>query len=249
MGIGDEIMMAGEARRRAQGRPRRFLMLDKHGGPKWHFVWEGNPNVARPGEAHDETLAYSSGKRPYIADVKPERYIFREYSPAPAFIKLTPRAQQLARQVAGAVVFNPSIKKKASPNKDWGLERWKELIKRCPELRWICIGEQAMPRIRGAEYIPTPEFWDAVGAVSGARAVVVHEGALHHVAASFGTPAVVIRGGFISPRVTGYAGQSSLYVESDAWPVGCGMRTPCGHCRGAMGEITPALPRRRSENF
>jgi ADP-heptose:LPS heptosyltransferase len=240
MGIGDELMMAGEARRLAAGRGHRYRMLDKRGQPKWHWVWEGNPNIARLDEPHDGEIGYSNALRPYIATLTPARYTFRDYRPHPAELRLTPRARALAEHARGAIVFNPSVKERAPVNKDWGLQRWKALLARGVGLRWIQIGEPGRsPRLRGADFIPTADFFDACGVMSGAAAVVVHEGALHHAAAALGVPAVVIRGGFISPRVTGYAGQVDFYVEDERYPLGCGNRLPCPHCAEAMEAVKP----------
>jgi hypothetical protein len=80
---------------------------------------------------------------------------------------------------------------------------------------------------------------DAAAVIARAQAVVVPEGGLHHTAAVFGTPAVVIYGGFISPEVTGYAGQTAMYAKSDEHPLGCGWRVPCTHCQQAMASIVP----------
>jgi hypothetical protein len=56
------------------------------------------------------------------------------------------------------------------------------------------------------------------------------------IAAALGIPTVVLRGGFISPRVTGYEGQTDFFVGED---LGCGMRVPCQHCHAAMARIKP----------
>lgn len=232
-------MMAGEARRQAAGSAKRYQVLDKHGLPKWHAIWQGHPNIATPGEPYHERLSgYFNRLRPYLESTTPQRYLFRPYEPAPAPLYLDERARSLAARARGAIVFNPTIKMRASPNKAWGLGRWKALIARGIGLKWIQVGEVNV-ELRGAEYVPTPTFLEACGVLSGARAAVLHEGALHHAAAALGVPAVVIRGGFISPRVTGYAGQKDLYVEDARWPLGCGHREACKHCAAAMESITP----------
>ena len=245
MGIGDEIMAAGEARRAANGTARRYIMTDKRGTPKWHWVWEGNPNIAVPGERADGTIGYVNGRRPYVVDETALTRTFRAYQPAPAIIRLTERALEIKAHVAGGVVFNPTIKYKAPQNKDWGLDRWRQLVQENRDIRWIQVAEQSQPRVRGAEQIITSDFFQACGALAGAAAAVVHEGALHHAAAAYSTPTVVIRGGYISPRVTGYAGQVDLYIEDPDCPefaeLGCGTRVACPHCAAAMERITPAL--------
>ncbi len=238
MGIGDELMMAGEALRQAAGTARRYRMLDKHGSPRWHFVWDGNPNIARPGQPFDGEVGYVNRCRPYMVGATQERYTFREYAPEPALIQLSAAALSFAKKTEGAIVFNATIKERASPNKQWPLQYWQQLVSLGREFRWVQIGDRC-PAISGAENIYTPVFWDACGALAGADALVLHEGALHHAAAALRRPAVVIRGGFISPKVTGYAGQVDLYVDDPQRPLGCGMRVPCPHCAAAMASIKP----------
>lgn len=232
-------MRAGEAGRRAALVPgSRYRMLDKAGSPMWHFAWEGNPHVARPGEKYDGEIGFVNGVREYIASHTKQQYTFREHRPTPAYIWPGHLSRDLAARAAGAIVFNPTIKLRAPPNKQW--DGWKSLLSAGASFRWIRIGEaDSGPRYGGADFIQTRNFWDACSVMSGARAVVCHEGALHHGAAALGVPCVVIRGGFIGPRVTGYEGQADLYVEDERYPLGCGMRVPCEHCREAMQSITP----------
>jgi ADP-heptose:LPS heptosyltransferase len=72
--------------------------------------------------------------------------------------------------------------------------------------------------------------------LANAKACVLPEGAMHHACAALNTPAVVIYGGYISPAVTGYDTQTSLFTGGD---LGCGMRHPCRHCDRAMASIKP----------
>lgn len=239
MGIGDEIMMGGEARRRAAGTARRYRMLDKRGQPRWHFVWEGNPHVARPGQPFDGEIGYVDGRRPYLAEVRPDRYRFREYQPAPGILDLSGRDPAASALAEGAVVFNPCIKPRAPVNKAWPRAAWEALVAARPGIRWVQLCQPGDAVIAGAVALETPHFLDAALAIRRAACLICHEGALHHAAAAVGTPAIVIRGGFISPRVTGYDGQVDFYVEHREHPLGCGWRVPCRHCRDAMASITP----------
>lgn len=225
-------MVAGEAGRRATLAPgTRYLALDKFDRPHWEPLFEGNPHMARPGEPHDGTIGYVNGTRAYIAHLAKERYTFREYEPHPAVI-VVPKQSSVGH---GRVVFNPTVKPRAPINKQWA--GWSRLIADNPEIHWLQIGE-AGPFVKDAEFIRTPTLWDALAVIAGADAVVCHEGALHHAAAGLDVPCVVIRGGFISPKVTGYAGQADLFVYDERYPLGCGMRLPCEHCREAMASIS-----------
>lgn len=242
MGIGDWMMVSGEAAHLAKLAPgTRYLALSKRGAPYWDAIFEGNAAMARPGEPHDGTIGFTENRtRAYLLSESKTRRYFREYEPHPAVIALPPRSRELARRAEGCVVINPTIKAGAPVNKQWPIEYWNALVSRNRDIRWLQIGESG-PHIGGAERLRTGDIFDALGAVSGALAVVCHEGALHHAAAALRVPCAVIRGGFISSRVTGYEGQADLYVEDERYPLGCGMRVPCEHCRDAMLSITPTM--------
>ena len=78
MGYGDEIMAAGEAKRLQDvGDPRPVAILDRHGRPRWHGLWEGNPRIARPGDvAHGldvQRIVNGPRCRPYVDYARMER--------------------------------------------------------------------------------------------------------------------------------------------------------------------------------
>lgn len=241
MGIGDELMLAGLARDRAGGdRALRFHSLDKGGSPRWFHVWDICEHMARPGEhAAGAIPGFTDRLRHYCSGLTKERYTWRAYRPVAAALRLPEHARRRAGLGHGAVVFNPTIKHKAPLSKDWGIERWQRLISLKSGIRWVQIGPPPLPRMRGALAVVTSDFAEACAIMSGARAVVVHEGALHHAAAALGVPAVVIRGGFISDEVTGYEGQRSFFSRSEQFPLGCGLRGRCEHCAAAMASIAP----------
>lgn len=240
MGIGDELMAAGEAAKRAAGdRAKRYGMLDRYGRPKAHFIWDNCDFVARAGAPNDGDVGYVNGMRPYIAGKEHNRWVWREYEPYPAALRIPEHLKHLRAHSEGKIVFHPGIKPKASPNKQWGMARWRSLISRSEKRGWLQLCEPGVEKVSGAEHYPCGSFYDAVALLSGAKAAVLHEGALHHAAASLGVPAVVLFGGYISPRVTGYDGQKSLFLHTEQHPLGCGWRVPCEHCAHAMATFTP----------
>lgn len=60
------------------------------------------------------------------------------------------------------------------------------------------------------------------------------EGGMHHGSAAVGIPAVVLFGGFIHPRTTGYESHANIFTGGRA----CGSIKPCAHCRQAMLAIS-----------
>jgi hypothetical protein len=84
---------------------------------------------------------------------------------------------------------------------------------------------------------PIQEF---VRLIAGARAVVCIEGGVSHVAKAVGTPAVVIFGGFASPRWSGYEDQVNITNKKECSY--CYNPDPCVNSvdRACMKEILPA---------
>lgn len=238
MGIGDEIMVTGEVRRLAR-KGDRFAIWDRKRIPshRWHPIWAHNPYIAPPGEWYNRTLENCGGLRPYIESKSSDRWCWKEFTPTAGELYLTPQEIRYADYGGGAVVINPTIKPGASPNKFW--PHWQALVDRAPHIRWLQLLQPGTRALHGVETVFTPDFRHACGVMLGARAAVLHEGGLHHAAAALSLPAVVIYGGFISPACTGYNTHRNLFVPSNSYPLGCGMRRLCAHCQRAMDSLTP----------
>lgn len=241
MGMGDDLMVTAAARA-AQSRDPRRIRITKHGRVQWGPVYERNPRLARPEEEGDfQELAVldRAGNRPYHTGKTPERW---HYNPAfraePGELYFAPSEQKYGARFAGYVLIEPHIKPGASPNKQWGWDRWIRLAQiitaaRIPVAQLSPAGTRAIP---GIETIQPGGFRLACSALAAARAAVLPEGGLHHAAAALRVPAVVIFGGFTPVELTGYAGHVNLGVGvQDA----CGMRRPCPHCEAVMAGITP----------
>jgi ADP-heptose:LPS heptosyltransferase len=242
VGIGDEIMVTGEVKRRAGSTRKRFAIRDPRTTTKWHRwhdIWQGNSRIARPGEPFEEFLDNFGGWRPYIAGKSQTQWKWRPYVPEPGEIFLTDEDLSISRAAMGTIVIQPTIKPGASPNKNWGLVRWQELVDARPDIPWLQIGAGGERRLRGVDFLQTNTFREACGVLTRAQGAVLHEGGLHHAAAALGVKAVVIFGSYIGPRCTGYASHRNIFVDSGAYPLGCGMRVTCPHCSQGMKAITP----------
>jgi hypothetical protein len=251
MGWGDEIMLTAEARRLQAKDPRRVAVRNRNGLARWHPIWEGNPRLVRPGEFQGRIPAPTDeiqlldnfpGRRPYLDYSKfhnrdhSQPLVFRrEFRVEPGEIYLTPAERELGELARGRIVIEPNIKPGASPNKDWGFERWEALKRELWGEKLLQIGQPGVRTLEGVRFVATTDVRQAAGVLSGAALLISPEGGLHHAAAALGVPAVVIFGGFISPATTGYDGHTNLYAGGDP----CGMRIPCSHCRRAMAAIRP----------
>lgn len=237
IGAGDEFIVTGQVRELQKSDPRKVRI--EYERVRWHPLWDHNPRIAMPHETGDfqSFRPRQNGLRPYCAEKSPQRWRWKAWRPPVGEIYLSRDERAFGDVNAGHVVIEPNIKGSASPNKRWPWDRWLLLIERMCSAGIVPVqlGPRDTVRIPGARFVETRGIRQAAAVLSRARAAVLTEGALHHIAAGVGCPAVVIFGGYISPEVTGYDSQVNLFTGHG---LGCGMRTPCECCERAMDAIT-----------
>lgn len=239
MGWGDEIIVTGQARLLQQQNPGKVVVYDRAGRIRWHEIWRNNPRIVSPADRphRPQMLINGPGVRPYIAAKTPERWTWKDWACPVGEIHFSAGELAFAAQHSPGVVIEPVLKAKASPNKDWGRANWTALaaLLRAAGMEPCQIGPPGTQLLPGVRLIEAPGFREACAVLARARAAVLPEGGLHHAAAALGVKTVVIFGGYISPRQTGYDSQVNLFTGGTA----CGMRTPCRHCAQAMAAIAP----------
>ena len=201
-------------------------------------VFRNNPKIVHPFSKEGvEFWGRVNGLRPYCVEKTATRWRWREYKPIIGELYLEQAETEFAETLSLDVVLEPNVKGGASPNKDWGWVRWEELARLLFKegLHPAHLGPQGTKRLNCARFVETRTFRQACAALTKAKVAVLHEGGLHHAAAVAGVPAVVLYGGFISPRQTGYDSQVNLFTGGEP----CGWRTRCAHCDSAMAKITP----------
>lgn len=249
MGMGDEIMAAGQAMRLSQQCGMKVAICDRHGKVRWHDLWQGNPFIATPDDIANgltplEQIRNGEGCRPYIqypftaqrgmrfTNWRAREHVGRLYLTD----EERDRGERLRAEIGPYLVMEPDVKPSTTPNKGWGKERFAAVVQALPDLTFV--------RVHGAECAPFPPvrniqtrvFREACGILAASEGYVGTEGGFHHAAAALGKPAVVIFGGFISPKTTGYDTHVNLVDKGPMSP--CGRWRPCSHCARAMAGIT-----------
>jgi ADP-heptose:LPS heptosyltransferase len=241
MGWGDELMVTGQVRVMQETDPRRVRV--QYERQRWHESWNHNPRIAGFDEQGDFQILRprDDWRRPYTESKGPTQWRWKAWSPPRGELYLTNEERAFGERYAGRVIVEPNIKPGASPNKQWGWTRWNKLVWLLghENIRVTQLGTGGIPELEGVEFIDTGSMRLAAAVIAQAKACVLPEGGLHHVAAVFRTPAVVIFGGYIAPSVTGYDDQVNLFAGGEEHPLGCGMRVPCKHCEAAMASISP----------
>lgn len=159
------------------------------------------------GGAIDGRMAFQLLKR---------KYWKQNYHATPAPIVLTDEERLIGDVLTShdqrtVVLVEPNIKPGAAENKRWPFRRYQQVVK---ALKNRCVFVQmSRPMLDGPVPIPAMPIRSALGVVSAVDAYLGAEGGLHHAAAAFCKPAVVVFGGYINPRVTGYEFHRNLWVE------------------------------------
>lgn len=240
MGMGDDLMLTGEARELRKADPRKVAA--RHGGGfRTSPVFLNNPHMATPAEIAAGAVQWldeNAGRR-YRASETAERREWTTIGPTRGDLFFAAAERAFAAAALSGrplpIVVEPNLKPRATPNKDWGFERWQALVDLAPTYPWLQMGAPGSRRLARVRFLETPSFRLAAAVLEQSIAAVLPEGGLHHAAAAVRTPAVVIFGGYISPAQTGYAEHVNVFTGGEP----CGRRLPCQHCRDAMARIAP----------
>jgi hypothetical protein len=248
MGAGDEIMAAGQAEHLYRDLNMPVAICDRRGNVRWDSMWEGNPAIASPayvasGQPYAQ-ITNGVGCRPYIRyPFTAERGMgFTNWKARDCIgrIYLTKaelnRGEVIRDEVGPFLLLEPDVKPLSTTNKAWGLDRYRQLVERLPDVTFIRAHGDECQHFDGVRNIRTQTFREACGVLAASVGYVGNEGGFHHAAAALKKPAVVVFGGFISPKTTGYPTHVNLYDSGTMSP--CGRWKPCDHCAEAMAQIT-----------
>lgn len=252
MGIGDEIIATRHAAEMYNPDHRPVRITDANMNVRQHDVWLHNHKIDMACKKPNHlTMQFNSSCRPYInyKECTLDRWSFNSnYSVKPGEIYLSDEEKEKASKLGDYVIIEPTVKGPLQINKSWPIRYWEELVQRT-DIPFVQLhykhNQTRLDELRVSHiFIGNIREWLIY--VSHAIAVVTTDGGLHHTAAAFRIPAVVLFSGFISPSIMGYEGighvnlcydnaHNKLVFES------CGLRTKCQYCEIAMNNIKPSL--------
>lgn len=236
MGLGDELLASGAARKLSKSGKAKILIVGGDGRVRWSDLWAGLPYITTKRTDGVVRMINGGGVRPYILRKTPERWMWQPYKPTPAQIVFTPAELAFAEPYRGMIMIEPAVKNIGHMNKAWFDVRWQEVAARAPIAIVQCMPPSIGIFLNGATFAHTPTFRHACAVLSVCKAFIGTEGGLGHAAAAVGTPAVILWSEFISPDITGYDLPTMINIRHAG--KACGMRTNCPGCRKSMEAIT-----------
>lgn len=238
MGFGDALLGTGIARKARQKHPGRPIAIGDGNQIEWiDEIHRGNPALTKEVVPSCIWVHCHKGYRPYVDNERSskERLVWkRDFKADPGEIFLGPQEIERWAPFKGFVYIEPNIKGWLGPNKDWGFDRWQEVVDLMPEVRWV---QGPGRKLKGVTQAETASFRDACALLANCSMFVGTDGGLHHASAALEKRAVVVWGGFTHPRNLGYDTHINLHAGVEP----CGNLKACEHCRKAMEKIKPAM--------
>lgn len=247
MGYGDEIIGSGLARKAVK--ENKLIAFGNGKTIIWSSqareIYQNNPCVAPPGSEvrgtnNLEWINWYPGQRGY-GTVKSGRWIFKDFECPRGEIFFSESELRFgnANSPKPFVVVEPRVKLLgacAGENKQWPIDRYEVVAKEIRNIGFEVVqlvpaGKE--PLLANAEVIKTENFRLALSVLKNATLYIGPEGGLHHGAAAVGVPAVVIFGGFNTPKSTGYNFHENIAVGEP-----CGSINKCSHCAKIMKSIS-----------
>lgn len=214
------LLAAGQARiiHEATGHKVRIGNPDS-GNVKWFELYDYIPYLSREGiwwKDHKGFRGYMSHYTTIPDGRILQLFYNMQYRAVPAVIDIDAEPNDY-------IIIEPSKKDTAPSAKLW--HGYQELVDRF-DGKFVQLNQDTLD---GVERLDTT-LTEAARLMKGCRAYVGTEGFLHHLAAAFDKPAVVLMGAFVPPTVLGYPGQINLCVDDPR---------ELGHCAhvGAMSLI------------
>jgi hypothetical protein len=161
-------------------------------------------------------------------------------------IALRPRLFLTAREIASGRLAGRQIAIQSTGlgarlsmrNKEWGVERFQEVVSRSPgDYRFVQIGAAGDPRLDGAIDARGGSIRTAASILAGSACFVGLVGFPMHLARAVDCRAVIVYGGREAPWQSGYTGNENLYTPVPCSP--CWLWNRCEHDRKCLTAIGP----------
>jgi len=115
-----------------------------------------------------------------------------------------------------------------TPNKEWAVERYQEVVRRSPWITWVQFGPRRdLPLDGVVDLRGKTDIRELLYVVRQSRGVLGGEGFPNHAAAAFGVPSIVIFSGFSHVELAKYRNTIPLVRQPQVECAPCWKLKPC----------------------
>ena len=265
MGYGDSIMVTGIAKNVKKKFPDYQIVVGDRKKLLSYYdpmIFVNNPNiVADPDiDLSKKTIWIEEfqGKRSYVNNADKDKFYWNEkYRAAQGELYFSDDeinfAQSMYKKIGKhkssefqkKIIFiepsrNTTHKNAESnngeENKKWELKKWQEVVNYFKHEILFVQSTYENCDILDEVYNFVLNFREACALMSLCDFYLGWEGGFSHAAAALNKKAVVLFGGYIHPKTTGYNFHQNIYIDIEGSP--CGMRKYCEHCEKCRKLIT-----------
>jgi len=259
MGYGDALMATGEVRILRKKNPDAKFIIGDGKRSYWNEMFDNNPYIIRGGEAHKYNnirwIKNYEHNRPYrlYGDKLPkDNYNWNlNHNAKRGEIFFSKQEIDFGKKIINQIkektyrkkiiFIEPNVKiRRGYENRDWGTNNWQAVVNKLKEnFVFVQTTYEDKKRLENCINLDGVNFRSAVALLSMCDFFIGTEGGMHHAAAATLRKGVVIFGGFITPKITGYDSHNNIYIDINGSP--CGSKLHCKHCEECMKLITPDL--------
>jgi hypothetical protein len=125
-------------------------------------------------------------------------------------------------------VIQPNPKKSYTPNKQWGVNNYQEVVTQLKDINWIQVGVDGDLILNDVEnYVGITSLRELAFLIKNAEFVLADEGLFNHMASSVGSRSYVVYSGFHPTEISHYDGTISIVNNPQVECAPCWLKVNC----------------------
>lgn len=125
-------------------------------------------------------------------------------------------------------VIQPNPKTSYTPNKQWGMNNYQEVVTQLKDINWIQVGVDGDKILNDVEnYVGITSLRELAFVIKNAEFVLADEGLLNHMASSVGSRSYVVYSGFHPTEISHYAGTIPIVNSPQVECSPCWLKVNC----------------------
>ena len=143
------------------------------------------------------------------------------------------------KDISDFAIIHPYTKKSYTPNKQWEIEKFQEVVDKLPTVKWIQLGRSNETLLKNViDFREKLSMREIFFLIKHAKFLLSCEGFFNHVSSAFYTPSFVVLSGFHDKSIAHYA--NTIFIENQdvCHDSPCWLTTECKYQgRPCLGSI------------